>query len=369
MRTLCLFLAMLGTAVNLDGTAYLVASHLTGSETVTSFGGTSSVSVSSGRIDLSAGTLWDLQLSDGTRYPIAERAGIKVHDVSGGGNHAYFEAPPANLWRTPDNDHLWELDHGANPALYCDGSGSLEVSTPSINLSTFSFAARVTTAKPAFGLIAEYQESDTTYSIAEHAMTGLDLRTSWQWVVQTFDGTTGTLYANDSAGSTVAATGSTLTFSSKWFSGLGSSENPFLLGRVLIFNRVFTSGERTALFSANTIPASGKVLDYNFSDSTADPVKDWSGAGNAGSGMASMSLVNVPALAANNGVDAMGNTVLNPSFTRSAIAHSADFPSYEEALSLRGNSGDVRWFAVRSRNFEDGKKPSPESVRIIKQIF
>ena len=369
MRLLCLLSIMLGTAVNLNGTAYLVAPHLSGSETVTSYSGTSTPTISAGQIDFTAGTCWDLILSDGTRYPFSERAGIKVHDASGTGNHAYFMEAPSNLWATPDNDFVWELDHGANPALYCDGSGSLEVSTPSADLTSFTIAARVTTAKPATGIIAEYQETAGSFEHADHLLSGVDLRTSWQWIIQTFDSNTGTIYVDDSTGSTIATTTTSPTFSASWFSGMGSSDDPFYLQRLLVYSRAISSGERTALFSAGTVPASGILLDYNFTHSTADPVKDWSGLGNTGAGMADLSIANIPALAANNGVDAMGQTVLNPEYTRAAIKHHSHFRSYEEPIPLVGDSGECRWYVVRTRNYQEGKAPSPESIRVVKVQF
>jgi hypothetical protein len=69
-----------------DGTDYVSAGHLTGSETVESSGGTSTPSVSAGRIDFTAGTCWDLILSDGTRYKFSRNYGLTVPDASGNGN-------------------------------------------------------------------------------------------------------------------------------------------------------------------------------------------------------------------------------------------------------------------------------------------
>lgn len=360
---------MLGVAVNLDGAAYLSAPHLTGSETVTSYGGTAVPTIAAGKVTFTAGNLWDLVLSDGSRYPFAERAGIKIHDVSGNGNHAWIESAPASLWETPDNDFLWELDYGANPVLYCDGSGSLQVASPSQSLTDFTIAARVNTAKPAKAIVSEFHEALEDRSHAEHDLTGIDLRNSWQWIVQTFTSNTGTIYVNDVAGAIVATTTTSPTFSEKWFSAMGSADNPFLMSRLLAFSRVLSSGELTALFSADTIPASGKILDYVASHSTADPIQDRSSANNGGAGMVNIPIVNVPALAAKNSVDAMGDTVLNPSVSRVAIAHEGDFPPYEEPLTIRGNAGERRFYLVRSRNFEQRKQASPEVARVVQVQF
>lgn len=360
---------MLGVAVDLDGLAYLSAPHLTGSETVSSSQGTSTPTVSAGRVDFTPGTLWDLQLSDGSRYPISERAGIKIHDVSGGGNHGWFESVPSSMWITPDSDFLWELTHGANPALLCDGGGSLEVETPSQSLSTFTLAARITTAKPASSMVTEVHESLNSHALGDHLLSGVDLRASWQWVILTFDGTTAKTYVNGVVNGADAVAASSLVFSGKWFSALGSAANPFNASQFLGYSRVLSGGEITALSSAATIPASSQILNYQATHSKSDPIQDRSGSANGGAGMAAISIVNVPALAAKNGVDATGDTVFNPAYTRVPIAHAGDYPPYEEAVPIRGNAGEKRWVIVRTRNFEDGKAPSPELVQVVQLQF
>lgn len=358
---------MLGVALNLDGSAYLSAPHLTGSETISSSGGTSTPTVSAGKVSFTAGTLWDLVLSDGTRYPMSERAGLKIHDVSGSGNHGWLVSAPSTVWETPDNDFLWELDYGANPAFYCDGSGSLQVASPSQSLTTFTFAARITTALPAQAVLSEFFQGVGNRPVSDHDLSGVDLRTSWQWLIVTCDGSTGKTYVNGALSGSDAVSLGSPTFSGTWFSAIGAPENPFYCERFLVFSRVLSSGEITALNSANTIPASGVIMNYQATHSTADPIKDRSGANNTGAGMANIPIANIPALEAKNGVDAMGLTVLNPSFTRVALSHSSDFPPYEEPLTLRGKTGEKRWYVVRARNFEDGKAASPELVRVIQQ--
>jgi len=75
-------------AASFDGVDdYISAAHLTGSETVTSSVGTSTPSISAGRVDFTAGTCGNLILSDGTHYTLAEGAGDTVYDISGNGNH------------------------------------------------------------------------------------------------------------------------------------------------------------------------------------------------------------------------------------------------------------------------------------------
>lgn len=56
--------------------------HLTGSETLT-YDGTATLSVSSGKITVpSGGTVWNLQISDGSLFPCSEGCGDIIHDVS-----------------------------------------------------------------------------------------------------------------------------------------------------------------------------------------------------------------------------------------------------------------------------------------------
>lgn len=77
-----------------DGTLYINAPHLDGTETVVSSEGTATPSISSGRIDIGSGeTLANLLLSDGTYYSFQEGPGTSdtnrdVYDCSSGGNDA-----------------------------------------------------------------------------------------------------------------------------------------------------------------------------------------------------------------------------------------------------------------------------------------
>jgi hypothetical protein len=104
-----------GTLVNsncltFDGVSqYISAPHIIGTETVASKGGTSTPSISAGRIDFTAGTCWDLQLSDGTRYTISEGSGSTVYNVTNNINHATLVNAP--VWTTQDSFH-WNLTKG-----------------------------------------------------------------------------------------------------------------------------------------------------------------------------------------------------------------------------------------------------------------
>ena len=364
MRLLCLVI-MLGTAAKLNGTAALILPHLTGSETVTSYFGTATPTVAAGKITFKAGNIWDLTLSDGSRFPFSERAGIKAHDVSGSGNHGYFENPPSDLWQTPDNDFLWELDYGANPALLGNGN-PLQVTGHNQSLSAITIAARVSVSKPAADVFTNVLAVSGESVTGDHGLAGIDLRGSYQWIVTTFDGLTAKTYINDTLGNTAATVGTSQTLSADWWLGFGHPDSPLLATRYLLWSRVLSAGELTALNTSETVPASGLLLDYLATHSKTDPIKDRSGSGNPGAGMGSVPIVNVPAQAAKNGLDAMGEPVFNPSgYTRVPITHSGDQVRYTEPVELKANAGERAVYVLRTRNFESGFQPAPESVRVV----
>ena len=93
---------------NHTGTVYIAAAHLTGSETVVSFSGsTTTPTISAGRIDWQSGqTLSDLTLSDGTRYTMQEGPGSgntnrTVYNVNGSTNHGTLtNGTVATIWGT-----------------------------------------------------------------------------------------------------------------------------------------------------------------------------------------------------------------------------------------------------------------------------
>jgi len=77
----------------------ITAAHLVGTETIVSSGGTSTPSISAGSIAFTAGTAWDILLSDGTHYPLAEGAGVIAYNTDTG-NHGTLTNSPT--WSTQD---------------------------------------------------------------------------------------------------------------------------------------------------------------------------------------------------------------------------------------------------------------------------
>jgi hypothetical protein len=109
-------------------TEYLSAAHLAGTETVVSSGGTSTPSISAGRIDFTAGTCWALLLSDGTFYPMAEGAGDTHYD-SVGGNHATVQNRGGAYWGTLQDVYHRNITNGFE--LYDDdATGNVIIRVP-----------------------------------------------------------------------------------------------------------------------------------------------------------------------------------------------------------------------------------------------
>jgi hypothetical protein len=69
-----------------DGVGHIAIDGLTGSETVTSAGGTSTLSVAAGRLNGTAGTCFGFTLSSGHQFILEEGAGTVVYNVGTGNN-------------------------------------------------------------------------------------------------------------------------------------------------------------------------------------------------------------------------------------------------------------------------------------------
>lgn len=90
--------------LTVEGTIYIALAHLTGTETVVSSVGTSTVSVAAGRINMTAGTVAKIVLSDGTNLPCCEGPGGSntnrtVYDVSSNARHGTLtNGTVATIW-------------------------------------------------------------------------------------------------------------------------------------------------------------------------------------------------------------------------------------------------------------------------------
>lgn len=107
-----------GRCYTFDGVNdYIAIASLTGSETVISKNGTASLTISAGRIDATAGTLWDLVLSNGSRYYCNEESGTTAYDASGNAAHgtltnitqATFHTASTSVTSNPNNTDGYRL--------------------------------------------------------------------------------------------------------------------------------------------------------------------------------------------------------------------------------------------------------------------
>jgi len=116
---------------------YIAVASLTGSETVTSKQGTSTVTISAGRINLTAGTAWEIVLSNGSTYYCNEEAGTTAYDSSGNGKHgtitnatlATFHSTSTSVTRNYANELGYTLSgstvisrNESSPTLDCAGN-------------------------------------------------------------------------------------------------------------------------------------------------------------------------------------------------------------------------------------------------------
>jgi len=92
-----------GPCFSFGGTEYATNGNLVGTETVVSSEGTSTPTISAGRIDFTAGTCWNLLLSNGSHYAGSEEAGIIWHDDVND-EHLTFVNTPS--WGTQDS-YFW----------------------------------------------------------------------------------------------------------------------------------------------------------------------------------------------------------------------------------------------------------------------
>lgn len=139
--------AVCGTA---DITTEFQFSELTGTESVDSSGGTSTPSVSAGKITFDAGTVWKIELDNGWTIPVSEGDGTKIYAYDDQGNNYVGDlvSAPAGFWTDNTQDdffHDWEYgfteDSGAGAELLSNGdfsdgsSGWNEANSPSFSVS------------------------------------------------------------------------------------------------------------------------------------------------------------------------------------------------------------------------------------------
>lgn len=83
---------------------YISFPHLIGTETIISYNGTTTPTISLGRIDFTSGNLWSLELSDGTLLKCDEASETTSYDSSGNGNHGTIINADLNSFHTTFTD-------------------------------------------------------------------------------------------------------------------------------------------------------------------------------------------------------------------------------------------------------------------------
>jgi hypothetical protein len=101
-------------------------SSLTGGTTIVSYEGTSTPTIDTGanEITVTAGTLYNVLLSDGTHIPFSEGAGETVADVVNGNDGTIVNANLTTFWGTTQNTYRYNATVGFSKYMYYDGTGN-----------------------------------------------------------------------------------------------------------------------------------------------------------------------------------------------------------------------------------------------------
>lgn len=129
------FKAVDSPCLTFNGTDQSISvSSLTGSETVVSSGGTSTPSISAGQIDFTAGTCWDLRLSNGMIIPMSNKGMGGVYDTF---NKAFYPITTyaASMWNGTQDSYHEHLNNGCDIALDFDGIDDVVSLTSDTNLA------------------------------------------------------------------------------------------------------------------------------------------------------------------------------------------------------------------------------------------
>ena len=165
-----------GPCFSFGGTEYATNGNLVGTETVVSSEGTSTPTISAGRIDFTAGTCWNLLLSNGSHYAGSERTGIIWHDDVNDEHLTFFNSPNWNLqdtyfWSESVGFSLYE--HASEPDLFVplksDGT-ALSITPPS--------GYTKTSDNPAGPWLYEGDETYVDFDVVANANQWLEQR--WQ---------------------------------------------------------------------------------------------------------------------------------------------------------------------------------------------
>lgn len=289
-----------------DGVSdYLSCPHLSGSETVTSSSGTSTPSISAGRIDLTAGTIWDIVLSDGTRYNCDEGDGVVALDSSGNGNHGTItNATLSTFHDTTSNDqYSWQNQVGYSRARQFASGETITLNdgaalqfTGDYSVSGWVYLRSGTGFSTICGRWGSSQGwmagistnrirvyRDTAY-LQSNATLNYN---QWYHVVVTANGATCSIYIDGSLDRSGNLTGGKSTHTNaymapeigRYYAGMAGT---FLgmLHNVVVYDTAISSGDVTSLYG-NTVPGT-PVGRWTLQGLSTDPIADLSGNGNNG---------------------------------------------------------------------------------------
>ena len=203
---------------------YIAVASLTGSETVVSSSGTSTPSIAAGRINFTAGTVWDITLSNGSQYLCNEESGSTAYDIGDNAAHgtitnatlASFHSTSASVLTNRNNDVGYRLSGSVyipatSSTLAADGNAlthtgkcpqpgyapqkcvkgdgtSVVVATQSINIGTSDFTitfwAKGTALAPRIAVytstFAIYFLGSAAISVYDYTTAGVVLTGNWE---------------------------------------------------------------------------------------------------------------------------------------------------------------------------------------------
>ncbi len=325
-------------AASFDGVDdYISATHLTGSETVASSVGTSTPSISAGRVDFTAGTCGNLILSDGTQYPLTEGAGDTAHDISGNGNHGTINnastgTEGAGFWagRIDGEANALNNNNGFSKRMLFDGvddevelpddafntqsAGYIEADVLCVggsNYTVFGVASSNTSNQILSMQILATNKIRIGYGGANFVegttvlTSGVRYRIKWE-----SNGTEWKIYIDGVEETTTVTTGSN---TGQWFDEITSGSTRYSVG---LLPR--SSGD-SSIFK-------GTVYDLIINNGTAD-IASYNGYGNTdsdwtdqvgsnnGTVNGSPALLRIPADTSDPTKDVLGDTLTNPAIT------------------------------------------------------
>ena len=106
-----------------NGTAYLTVVGLGTNVTVVSKQGTSNVSIVTNRISFTAGTCWDLLLSNGSHYSMSDLSADRCHDDVNGMHGIITSGTIPVIWGATQDAYHYCAENGGSRVMTFDATG------------------------------------------------------------------------------------------------------------------------------------------------------------------------------------------------------------------------------------------------------